>query len=73
MPRITFDRGCLEIVSPSPVHERAGELLSILVDVVADELGIDVLGVRSTTFRRSELERGFEPDASFYIANEAVA
>ena len=26
----------------------------------------------STTFNREDLERGFEPDASFYIRNEAL-
>lgn len=72
-PRITFDRGWLQIMSPSRAHEQAKELLSVLVDVVADELGIDVVGAGSTTFRKASLEGGFEPDACFYIANEAIA
>lgn len=73
VPRITFDRGCLEIMSPSRAHEQANGLLSVLVDVVADELGIAVVGAGSTTFRRATLEGGFEPDACFHIANEAIA
>ena len=34
-------------------------------------LGIPILSAGSTTFRRKDLERGFEPDASFYVQNEA--
>ena len=34
-------------------------------------LGVPILSVGGTTYRRNDLERGFEPDASFYIQNEA--
>jgi Uma2 family endonuclease len=39
---------------------------------VAEELGIEAENLGSTTFRREDLERGFEPDSCFYIQNEEV-
>jgi Uma2 family endonuclease len=33
-------------------------------------LGIEAEDLGSTTFRREDLERGFEPDSCFYIQNE---
>ena len=70
-PRFAYDRGLLEIVSPSAEHETANRTVALLVEVVAEELDIDVLNVGSMTFRRQDLQRGFEPDSSFYIQHEA--
>ena len=69
-PRFTYDRGMLEILSPSPEHEAYNRSLALLVEVLAEELGVDVYDLGSTTFRREDLERGFEPDSCFYIQNE---
>lgn len=68
-PRLTFDRGLLEIMSPSSEHERYNRTIALLVEVLAEELGIDVDNLGSTTFRREDIERGFEPDSCFYIQN----
>ena len=57
-------------MSPSPEHEVASHTLSLLVEILAEELNIDVYGLGSTTFNREDLERGFEPDSCFYIQNE---
>ncbi|MGH3147445.1 MAG: Uma2 family endonuclease [Rubrobacter sp.] len=69
-PRFAYDRGELEIMSPNPEHERTNRRISQLVLAVADELGITAEDLGSTTFRREDLERGFEPDSCFYIQNE---
>ena len=69
-PRFTYDRGELEIMSPSPEHEAYNRSIALLVELLAAELGIDVYNLGSTTFRREDLERGFEPDSCFYIENE---
>jgi Uma2 family endonuclease len=66
-----YDQGVLEIMAPSAEHEEDKDVLTLLVNVLAEELDIDVRGFGSTTFRRTDLERGFEPDACFYIAHEA--
>ncbi len=67
MPHLTFDRGTLEIMSPTKKHERLNRVLSQLVEVLTDELGIDMENLGSTTFKREDLERGFEPDSCFYF------
>ncbi len=66
-PRFTFDRGMLEIMSPSSEHEEYKQALTLVVQMLADGLGMDIRNLGSTTFKRSELERGFEADACFYI------
>lgn len=67
-PRLTYDRGQLEIMSPTPEHERLNRRINLIVEIVAAEINIrvDVLG--STTFRREDIDRGFEPDSCFYVA-----
>ena len=67
--RLNFDCGTLEIVSPSSEHERLKETITLLFQLMASELEIDVVAAGSTTFRRKDLRKGFEPDASFYIRN----
>jgi Uma2 family endonuclease len=69
-PRFAYDRGELEIMSPNPEHERANRRIAQLVLAVADEVGIPAEDLGSTTFRREDLERGFEPDSCFYTRNE---
>jgi Uma2 family endonuclease len=69
-PRFTFDRGMLEIMSPSPEHEKFNRRIALLVQAVTEEMGIESEDLGSTTFRREDLERGFEPDSCFYIQNE---
>jgi Uma2 family endonuclease len=70
--RLTYDRGSLEIMSPSSAHERYAYLFERLIDALAEELEISLDGLRTTTCRRVDLERGLEPDACFYIANERL-
>jgi len=66
-PRFVYDRGRLEIMSPSPEHEQLKETVVLLVNAVAEGLNLDTVGLGSTTFRREDLDRGFEPDGCFYI------
>jgi Uma2 family endonuclease len=67
---MTYDQGVLELVTPSTPHEEDALVIAHLVFIVAANLGIPIRSVGSTTFRRKDLARGFEPDASFYIQNE---
>lgn len=66
-PRLTYDRGELEILSPSAEHEEANRSLALVVEEVAIEWLIEIRNVGSTTFKRKDRERGFEPDSSFYV------
>lgn len=70
VPRITFDQGMLELVTPSMPHEEDAQTIARAIEIVAAILEIPIRSVSSTTFRRKELERGFEADASFYIQSE---
>lgn len=65
----SYDQGVLEIMVLSLRHEKLKHILETLVEFLAAELDIDIEGAGSTTFRRADLARGFEPDACFYIAN----
>ena len=64
---LTFDQGVLEIMTLTPEHESINRYLSSLIDLLVDELGKDVHPVGSATFKRADVERGFEPDSSFYF------
>lgn len=66
----TYDRGRLEIMVLSAEHETLKHALELLIEIFAEELNIDARGFGSTTFRRADLDRGFEPDACFYIQQE---
>ena len=66
VPRFTYDRGSLEIISPSAEHEELKRMVALFVEVIAEEMNINVRGLGSTPFRREDLQRGFEPDACFY-------
>jgi Uma2 family endonuclease len=70
VPRLTYDQGVLELVTPSKPHERDAATITRIVDIVAANLGIPVQSTGATTFRRRDLSRGFEADASFYVQNE---
>ena len=67
--RLTYDCGTLEIMSPSSGHENLNCSIALLFALLASEMEIDFLAAGSTTFRRSDLLKGFEPDSSFYIRN----
>ena len=69
-PRFAYDRGELEIMSPSPEHEKFNRRIPKLVLAVAEELGIEAEDLGSATFRREDLESSFEPDSCLYIQNE---
>ena len=65
--RLTYDRGRLEFMTVSSLHERYKHLFCLLLAVVALETGARVVGVGSTTFRRRDVERGLEPDECYYL------
>ena len=68
-PRFTFDRGVLEIMSPSAEHERHNLRIADLIGVIADAMNLEAEGLGASTFTRVDLERGFEADSCFYVQN----
>ncbi len=68
--RMTYDRGEMEIMSPSKSHERYAYLIGRLIDVWTEELSIDIQSCRTMTCRREDLDRGLEPDNCYYVRHE---
>ncbi len=66
---LTYDRGRLEIMVLSFQHESVKKLVAMLFERLTDKLDVEICAAGSTTFQREALERGFEPDESYYIEN----
>ena len=69
VPRMTFDQGLLELLTPRRQHEGIGCLIGRIVATYSEVRGIEILSCASTTFKRADLDRAFEPDESYYIAH----
>jgi Uma2 family endonuclease len=71
--RFTYDSGVLEILVPSARHEKPNRILASLVEVLAEEMALNIESLGSTTLKRPDLLKGFEPDSCFYIQHaEAI-
>lgn len=70
--RLAYDRGTLEIIMPLPEHEYFKEIISLLVQDLADELSLDYECFGSTTWKRKDKLAGVEPDNCFYFENEPL-
>ena len=70
--RLTYDRGNLEIMTPSAPHEGSKKILGRFVESVSEELNVEIRSLGSLTCRREDLARGLEPDQCYYIQNENV-
>lgn len=68
--RMTYDRGKLEIMSPSPLHEGIAALLGKLITVWTLELKVPLRSCGTMTIRRAALNCGFEPDNCYYVQHE---
>jgi len=67
-----YQKGTLEMTSPSEEHEWIKNILGRLIEAAAVELKIPMLPVGSATRRHQKLEHGFEPDESYYVGRESV-
>lgn len=72
VPRMTYDRGVLELMTPRRQHENIGRLIGRMVEAYSEVRGIEITSCASTTFKRFDLDRAFEPDESYYIAHADV-
>lgn len=70
--KITYDRGALELLSPSTTHEQIKTILAQIVEFACLVKEVDYFGGGSTTFRRKILEKGLEPDECYYFETEVV-
>lgn len=70
--RLAYDNGTVEIIIPLMPHENSNRLIEVFVGVLCEELGWEIKRAGSLTLTRDDLQRGAEPDSSYYIQNEAL-
>ncbi|KAB8319442.1 Uma2 family endonuclease [Tolypothrix campylonemoides VB511288] len=70
--RLAYDNGILEIMTPLMPHENSNRLIEVFVGVLCEEFGLEIKRTGSLTLTRDDLERGSEPDSSYYIQNESL-
>ena len=70
--RHTYDRGTLEIMSPTSKHERVKRVLDRLIEVLAEEFNLEIASFGSMTQRQSKKRRGLESDECYYFAREPL-
>jgi len=64
---LAYDRGELEIMSPSVQHDDESRLLGDFVVALTDELGLPVKQGGSATLKRQLKKKGIEADECFWI------
>jgi Uma2 family endonuclease len=69
--RLAYATGILEITMPSRRHEIINRVLARIIATLTEELELGLVDLGSTTFNRSDLAQGIEPDSCFYIQNAA--
>ena len=69
--RLTYDRGDLLIMVTSPEHEEINAIFTLLIHLLTEEFEVASRCFGSTTYKRKDLQKGFEPDACFYFKHEA--
>jgi len=67
--RISYSDNEMEILSHSFVHEVWAALLDDLLTVLVAEFDFPMIGLRSTTWTREDLEMAVEPDNCYYLTN----
>jgi Uma2 family endonuclease len=65
--KFAYDEGNLEIMVAHVGHENPNRTLAAIVEITAEETRRDFVRSGSTTFKRQDLAKGFEPDSSFYF------
>ncbi|BAY89750.1 MULTISPECIES: Uma2 family endonuclease [unclassified Tolypothrix] len=68
--RMNYYQGTLELMTPLPEHETYAWNLGRLITVLTEELGMEIRGLKSTTWRSQPKSVGKEADECFYIQNE---
>jgi Uma2 family endonuclease len=70
--RFAYDKGIVEIMTPLMLHENSNRLIEGYILVLCEEFGLEVKSTGSLTLTRDDLEKGGEPDSSYYIQNESL-
>jgi Uma2 family endonuclease len=70
--RLSYSNGRLEIMVPLPEHEKAKEIIGDMVKILLEERQIAFESLGSTTLKNECMIQAVEPDACFYIQNQAA-
>jgi Uma2 family endonuclease len=65
--RVTYDRGRMEFMTFTVLHEFVRRTLGRFVETYSLERGVRATSLGSFTCRRSDLDRGLEPDECYYV------
>ena len=68
-PRLAYDQGVLEIMTTTLHHEKLARLFEALINALALAFDVDFESTGEMTYQRADLQRGFEPDGSYYVNN----
>jgi len=68
--RLAYDRGSLEIKTTSARYEMLKQRLGRFLETLVEEHNLRLLPGGFATFKRSDLEKGLEPDQCYWIADE---
>lgn len=71
--RLTYDRGALELMSPSSQHERLKKLLGRLVESILEHRNVPFEPAGESRWSREAAERGLEADESYFLAPDKLA
>jgi len=69
VPRVTYLRGELELMSPSISHESIKSMIGCLVEAWCFEKGVDISPYGSWTHESKQSERGVEPDECYVLGD----
>ena len=69
--RVSYDSGCLAIMSPLPEHEEFAEVIQDIAREITRALGVKLETRGSMTMRSVWQSKGAEPDICFYVQNAA--
>lgn len=70
--RLHYDRGLLEIMTTSSEHEWIKKLVGRFLELMTLHRSIEIRSSGSATWKRKDLQRGFESDECYYVGHERV-
>jgi Uma2 family endonuclease len=71
VPRMVYDNGVLEMMSPQREHENIGRLIGRMIETYSELRDIEIISVASVTVKRSDLSKAYEADESYYVTHAA--
>jgi Uma2 family endonuclease len=69
-PKISYHKGCLQLMAPLAIHEFDKSIIGDLVKILLESLDLEFSALGSTTLKSEKVHKGVEPDECFYIQNE---